>query len=257
MALDPEDPLIPLPWQMENIKKYRASKELANKAEAMRIEKLRYDLEKAQEESMAGRVQRGEQIAMIEERARQRAEGVPIGRDVARQVTALGGMSLLEGTKAQSDIELQNAMEQGRLGAIRQFGVERGIVPSAKVDVGGITQTVPYGMAPQIAVDTQVNFYNAARNKYREVYRNQGYNDIESEKMANEKAASVVEKNSNSGKINLLLPDGSTLSVELGKAMEMAKDPSTPPAIKQQLTSVFGQPQQSTASSWVTKSLGR
>ena len=245
------------PFTLYESDAYKAAKEIEAQAKLARLEKAKLDIEKAKEESLTGRVQRGEQFAMIEEKARQASEGVPIGQEVARQVTAPRGLSLLEGTKAQSDIELQQAMEQGRLGAIRQYGVERGILPSAKVDVGGITQTVPAGMAPQAAVDTQVNFFNAARNKYREVYRSQGYSDVDADRMANEKAANVIEKNSNSGKINLLLPDGSTLSVGLDKAMTMAKDPSTPPAIKRQLTDVLGHPQQSTASSWVTKSLGR
>ncbi|NBW20936.1 MAG: hypothetical protein EBR82_74545 [Caulobacteraceae bacterium] len=257
MALDPQDPLIPLPWQMGNIRAYRAQRALETEKAKIDYQKALMDIQDRMRETPEGRITEAEELARRSEQVRQQREGIPMGK-VASEAALRGGMNLLEASKAQGEYDVNQ-----RVLATRQAAIEnilaggKGLIPTANVDVGGITQTVPSGMAPQIAVDTQVNFYNAARNKYREVYRNQGYNDIESEKMANEKAASVVEKNSNSGKINLLLSDGSTLSVELGKAMEMAKDPSTPPAIKQQLTSVFGQPQQSTASSWVTKSLGR
>lgn len=50
MALDPNDPLIPLPWQMDSIRAYRASKALAAEEDALKMQKLRLEVEKMQEE---------------------------------------------------------------------------------------------------------------------------------------------------------------------------------------------------------------
>ena len=195
------------PFTLYESDAYKAAKEIEAQAKLARLEKAKLDIEKAKEESLTGRVQRGEQFAMIEEKARQASEGVPIGQEVARQVTAPRGLSLLEGTKAQSDIELQQAMEQGRLGAIRQYGVERGIVPSAKVDVGGITQTVPSGMAATSRADLQSRAYAASWPKLSELYQDQGYSKEDADRLAKENASGELIKGSNSGKISLTLGD--------------------------------------------------
>jgi len=50
LGLDPQDPLIPLPWQMDSIRAYRASKVLAAEENALKMQKLRFDVEKMQED---------------------------------------------------------------------------------------------------------------------------------------------------------------------------------------------------------------
>jgi hypothetical protein len=236
------------------------NRQLQAAVEAARIDKLRFDIEKAREETMAGRAELGERIAMINERDRQAKEGVAIGSDVAKRVlspSAKGGIGLLEGTKMQSEMELQNRMEQGRLGAIQQYGVEKGIIPSAKVDVGGITQTVPAMQAPQIQADTQTEIYNASVPRLKGIFLSQGYSEQEATKLASDAATKEIIKNSNSGKISMLLQDGSIVSLDLQKAMQMAKDPSTPPSIKSQIIKALGETETPSASTWVNTRLGR
>jgi hypothetical protein len=50
LGLDPQDPLIPLPWQMDSIRAYRASKALAAEEDALKMQKLRFEVEKMQED---------------------------------------------------------------------------------------------------------------------------------------------------------------------------------------------------------------
>ena len=51
-GLDPQDPLIPMPWQMDSIRAYRASKALAAEEGALKMQKLRFEVEKMQEEKV-------------------------------------------------------------------------------------------------------------------------------------------------------------------------------------------------------------
>ena len=51
MALDPNDPLIPMPWQMEGIRAYRASKAAKAEEDSLRMQQLRLSVEKANEEA--------------------------------------------------------------------------------------------------------------------------------------------------------------------------------------------------------------
>jgi hypothetical protein len=54
-GLDPQDPLIPMPWQMDSIRAYRANNaaQAAAKAEedSLKMEKLRKDVEKGRQEA--------------------------------------------------------------------------------------------------------------------------------------------------------------------------------------------------------------
>ena len=51
MALDPNDPLIPMPWQMDSIRAYRASKAMQAEEDALKMQKLRLEIQKMDEES--------------------------------------------------------------------------------------------------------------------------------------------------------------------------------------------------------------
>ena len=53
------------------------------------------------------------------------------------------------------------------------------------------------------------------------------------------------------------MPDQSVLSFDIQKAMQMAKDPSTPPAIRSRLIETLGEAEAPRASTWVNKSIGR
>jgi hypothetical protein len=258
MALDPEDPLIPLPWQMGNIRAYRAQRAVEAERDRIKMEKEMLDLEEKRRETPAGRVAQAEALGNMLERSRQRREGIEISPEVGAMTTAEGGPSLLEASSLQGDILARRKAEEMRLAAMENILTGgQGVVPTAKLDVGGITQTVPAMRAPTAQADLQAQVYNATWPKFSQIYESQGFAPQDAERMGKDAAAKELVKNANSGKINLLLQDGSTLSVDFSRAMQMAKDPTTSPAIRNQLISVLGETEAPKAPNWVKTRLGR
>jgi hypothetical protein len=257
MALDPEDPLIPLPWQMENIRAYRAQRGVEAEMDRMRSEKLRLDLEEARAKTLPGRVGEAEQLAMIEERTRQRREGTPIGGEVGRMATSAGGPSLLEATRMQQDLEVQRRAEQARLGAIEQYGIERGLTPTAKIDMGGMSATVPFTAGGERMADSYSQIYRSMVPRLAETYQAEGFSRDEAIRMASDQVRKELVKASSSGKVVLMGTGGGTISYSNEQAMKMWKDPSTPSALKAQLDEFFGPSETPKASNWVNTRLGR
>ena len=236
-------------------------RQLQAAAESARLEKVRADVQKSQEETFAGRVALGERLAMIQERDRQKKSGVQIGQEVSPMVLESkekGGIGLLEGTKLQSEIDLQNRMEQGRLGAMLQYGIEKGILPTAKVDVGGVTQTVPAERAAQTSADILKQAFSVSVPIITEGYIARGVDPETAKKLAMENAMSSLMKAQSSGKITILSSDGTTTKTYTDAEARMAlKDPDVPESIKQQLRAFIGPEKKTTAPSWINKSLGR
>lgn len=258
MALDPNDPLIPLPWQMGNIRAYRAQRALETELERAKLEKEMLELEEKRRETPVGRVGQAEMLGTLLERSRQQREGVQIGPEIGAAAVAAGGPSLLEASQMQGDLLVRERARQMREAAMENMlAGGQGIVPTAKVDVGGITQTVPAMQAPETQADMQSRVYNATWPKFTRIYESQGFSPQDAERMGKDAATKELVKNANSGKINLLLQDGSTLSVDFSRAMQMAKDPTTSPAIRNQLISVLGETEAPKAPNWIKTRLGR
>lgn len=258
MALDPNDPLIPLPWQMGNIRAYRAQRALETERERAKLEKEMLELEEKRRETPEGRVGQAEMLGTLLERSRQQREGVQIGPKIGAAAVSAGGPSLLEASQMQGDLLVRERARQMREAAMENMlAGGQGIVPTAKVDVGGITQTVPAMQAPETQADMQSRVYNATWPKFTRIYESQGFSPQDAERMGKDAATKELVKNANSGKINLLLQDGSTLSVDFSRAMQMAKDPTTSPAIRNQLISVLGETEAPKAPNWIKTRLGR
>lgn len=238
------------------------NRQLQAAAEAARLEKVRADVQKSQEETFAGRVALGERLAMIQERDRQAREGVAIGADVAERVLApssKGGIGLLEGTKMQSEMELQNRMERGRLGAIQQYGIEKGILPTAKVDVGGITATVPFQSAGEKMSQAYRQQYQGMVPVVAEKYMAEGYDRDSAIRKASEDVGNTLIKKNFNGDIPIYAIDGQTVMQFLPQkeAIKMFQDPKTPKFIANQLEQYFGPKGQSAAQDWVKSRIGR
>jgi len=256
MALDPEDPLIPLPWQMKNIRAYRAQRALEAEKANIDYQKAMMDYREKLRETPEGRITEAEELARRAEQVKQQREGIPMG-EVASEAALRGGMNLLEASKAQGEYDVNQKVLATRQAAIENIlAGGRGLIPTASVDVGGITQTVPAGMAPTAMADIQAQAYNASWPKISAVLQDQGYAKEDADRQAKQTAASQIMKNSNSGKIDIPLGD-TVISVPMDKAMQMYKDPSTPKAIRKQLELVFGAPEVPAASSWINTRLGR
>ena len=95
MALDPEDPLIPLPWQMGNIRAYRAQRALETEKAKIDYQKALMDIQEKMRETPEGRITEAEELAKRSERTKQQLQGIPM-EDVAREAALGKGMSLLE-----------------------------------------------------------------------------------------------------------------------------------------------------------------
>lgn len=234
-----------------------AKREIDFERAQLDLQRTRQELSRAEGETLSGRAGQADIAASVLEQARQKRMGVEIGEEIGREVTKAGGLNLLEATQKQAGINLDLAREQARLGAIEQYGIEKGLTPTAKIDIGGITQTVPAMQAPEAQADMQSRVYNATWPKFTRIYESQGFSPQDAERMGKDAAAKEIIKNANSGKINLLLRDGSTLSVDFSRAMQMAKDPTTSPAIRSQLISVLGEAETPKASTWINTRLGR
>lgn len=237
------------------------NRQLQAAAEAERLKKAKLDVEKAQEESLAGRAALGETLAMIQERNKQAEQGVEIGPDVSRQVlapTTKGGIGLLEGTRMQSEIDLRKRMEQGRLGAIQQYGIEKGILPTAKIDVGGVSATVPFESAGGRMSDAYGQVYKNMVPRVAQTFIDQGYAPEDANRMAIESVSNQLQKASTTGKVVISSANGlSTISYSNEQAMRMWKDPKTPKVIKAQLDGFFGPSEAPKASDWVKSQTGR
>jgi hypothetical protein len=225
------------------------------------LEKLQLDVaEKRRQQEMAspsGRVAAAAEAAAALEQDKQMAEGIQIGPELAKRSIEAGGPSLLQATKMQGEMDVESKVRQAKRDALTSFLMgEQSLVPTAKVDVGGITQTVPAGIAPTAMADIQAQAYNASWPKISAVLQDQGYAKEDADRQAKQTAASQIMKNSNSGKIDIPLGD-TVISVPMDKAMQMYKDPSTPKAIRKQLELVFGAPEVPAASSWINTRLGR
>lgn len=236
-------------------------RQLQAAAEAARLEKVRADVQKSQEETFAGRVALGERLAMIQERDRQKKSGVQIGQEVSPMVLESkekGGIGLLEGTKLQSEIDLQNRMEQGRLGAMLQYGIEKGIVPTAKVDVGGVTQTVPASAAARTSAEILKQVFNVRVPVATEGYIARGYDPETARKLAMENTMEKLMNDEGKGKVTILSADGTTTKTYTDSEARLAlKDPDVPENIKEQIRAFIGPVKQSTAPSWIKTRLGR
>ena len=69
-------------------------------------------------------------------------------------------------------MDVESKVRQAKRDALTSFLMgEQSLVPTAKVDVGGITQTVPAGVAPTAMADIQSQAYNEAGQKFQRLCR--------------------------------------------------------------------------------------
>lgn len=258
MALDPEDPLIPLPWQMKNIRAYRAQRALEAEKANIDYQKAMMDYREKLRETPEGRITEAEELARRAEQVKQQREGIPMG-EVAREAALRGGMNLLEASKAQGEYDVNQ-----RVLATRQAAIEnilaggKGLIPTASVNVGGITQTVPASMAALTSAQIQENVYNATWPRVAAGYVSRGYDRQTAESLAKKETMQNAFQTEKNGKITILSVDGyTTKTYSDAEAKATLQDPDTPEKIKEQLRVFLGPEKKSTASSWINTRLGR
>lgn len=263
MALDPNDPLIPMPWQMDSIRAYRASKAMKAEEDALKLEELRQRVAKGKEEeemsTPIGRAGRAADIAAFLEQEKQKESGIPIGEEMGARMTAKGGPSILEATKMQGQLDVEARARQAKRDAMMNFAAgEKSLLPTANVDVGGVKQTVLAGQAGKTSADIYGQIYRNQVPQVAATYEAEGFDRDTAIRMASQDVRKELVKASTGGKVVLTGADGlSTISYSNEQAEKMWRDPRTPKAIKDQLNNFFGQSEEPKAQSWIKSRLGR
>jgi len=257
MALDPNDPLIPLPWQMEGIREYRKQRALEAEKDRLAYQKAAIELENKMLETPEGRIAQAEELTKRAEETRQQREGVKFG-DVARQVAMDEGKSLLAAGMAQRDYDINQRVLAARQGAIENILTgEKGLIPTAKVDVGGMTATVPFSSGGE-----------AMASSYRQIYRNmvpelaatfeaEGQSRDMAIKMASADVRSKLTGAATGGKIPLIAANGNPIFLSVSQAAQLLYSDTTPQFIKNQIAEALEGKEQPAAANWIKTRLGR
>lgn len=254
------------PFTLYESEAYKRGKELEGTKKALEVEeklleirKREADLEKSYMESPEGRIAQAEKFGMIQERSRQQEEGIQIGPQIAKATLAAGGPSLLEATQMQGDLLVRQRAEQNRLAAMENILTGgQGIIPTAKVDVAGITQTVPASAAARTSAEILKQVFNVRVPVATEGYIARGYDPETARKLAMENTMEKLMNDEGKGKVTILSADGTTTKTYSDSEARLAlKDPDVPENIKEQIRAFIGPVKQSTAPSWINTRLGR
>ena len=263
MALDPNDPLIPMPWQMDSIRAYRASKAMQAEEDALKMEERRQRVAKGKEEETMstpiGRAGRAADIAAFLEQEKQKEYGIPIGEEMGARMVAKGGPGILEATKMQGELDVEARIRDARQRSMENYlAGEKSLMPTATVDLGGVKRTVLSEQAGRTSADIYGQIYRNQVPQVASTYEAEGYDRDSAIRMASQDVRKELVKASTGGKVVLTGADGlSTISYSNEQAERMWRDPKTPKAIKVQLNNFFGESEEPTASSYIKSRLGR
>ena len=242
---------------------YKQAKAMQAEENALKLQKLRMDIAKGQEESdmstAIGRASKAGDIAAFLEQEKQKDVGIPIGEQMASKMVAQGGPSILEATKMQGELDVEARVRQARRDAAMNFAAgEKSLLPTASVDVGGVKQTVLAPEAGKTTADINQQIFQAQVPQLAKAYMAQGYDSDTAVKMAGSDVTKNLFKAQSSGKVILTSNDGmSTISYTNEQAQRMWRDPSTPKFIKTQLNNFFGESEEPAAANWIKTRLGR
>lgn len=266
LGLDPQDPLIPLPWQMDSIRAYRAGNAAKAEENALKMEKLRQDVEKGRqeaektiEETPVGKAKKAADITAFLEQQKQQEYGIPIGEEMGARMTAPGGPSILEASKMQGELDIESKMRQARIDSAKNSLIGgKSLMQTADVSMGGVKQTVLASEAGRTSADILKQIFTNDTPLIAQGYMARGYERDTAIKMAAEDVQNMLVKERSSGKVTLMSADGFTSrAIPDKEAMIMWRDPKTPKAIREQLNSIYGQSEEPQAASWIKTRLGR
>jgi len=263
MALDPNDPLIPMPWQMDSIRAYRASRAMQAEEDALKMEELRQRVARGREEETmstpVGRAGRAADVAAFLEQEKQKESGIPIGEEMGARMIAKGGPSILEATKMQGQLDVEARARQARVDAAKNYlAGEKSLLPTADINLGGVKRTVLAQEAGRTSADIYKQVFTNQTPQLAEGYIARGYDRDTAIKMAAADVQEMLVKERSSGKVTLMSADGLTSrAISDKEAMMMWRDPKTPKVIREQLNQIYGQSEEPQAASWIKTRLGR
>jgi hypothetical protein len=263
MALDPNDPLIPMPWQMDSIRAYRASKAMQAEEDALKMEERRQRVAKGKEEETMstpiGRAGRAADIAAFLEQEKQKEVGIPIGEEMGARMVAKGGPGILEATKMQGELDVEARIRDAKQRSMENYlAGEKSLMPTATVDLGGVKRTVLSEQAGRTSADIYGQIYRNQVPQVASTYEAEGYDRDSAIRMASQDVRKELVKASTGGRVVLRgANDFSTISYSNEQAERMWRDPKTPKVLKDQLNNFFGESEEPTASSYIKSRLGR
>ena len=257
LGLDPEDPLIPMPWQMDSIRAYRASRAMQAEEDALKMDRLRQEVTKGYDETPKGKAGKAADLTAFLEQEKQKEYGIPIGEQMGARMTAQGGPSILEATKMQGELDVESKMRQARVASIENsLAGGKSLLPTADVGMGGVKQTVLASEAGKTGANIYGQIYQSQVPRLTDIYIAEGYDRDTAVRMASADIRKELVKASTGGKVILAVGDG-TISYSNEEAERKWRDPQTPKVIKTQLNSIFGQQEEPQAASWIKTRLGR
>jgi len=146
---------------------YKQAKAMKAEEDALKLQKLRMDIAKGQEEAdmstAIGRASKAGDIAAFLEQEKQKDVGIPIGEEMGSRMVERGGPSILEATKMQGQLDVEAKMRQAKVEAAKNIlAGEKSLLPTADINIGGVNRTV---LDPEAGM--------AGADIYTQIYRNQ------------------------------------------------------------------------------------
>lgn len=262
MALDPNDPLIPMPWQMDSIRAYRASKAMQAEEDALKMEELRQRVAKGKEEETMstpiGRAGRAADVAAFLEQEKQKDVGIPIGEEMSARMTSKGGPSILEATKMQGQLDVEARARQARVDAAKNYlAGEKSLLPTADINLGGVKRTVLAEEVGTAGADVYSRIYRTQVPQVAATYEAEGQSRDNAIKMASADVRSKLTGAVSSGKIPLIAANGNPLFITVPQAIQLLDSDITPQFMKNQLKDALEGKIEPQATSWIKSRLGR
>jgi len=258
LGLDPQDPLIPMPWQMDSIRAYRASKAMQAEEDALRMQKLRQEVEKGYEETPRGKASRAADLAAFLEQEKQKESGIPIGEEMGTRMTSKGGPSILEATKMQGELDVESKMRQARVASIENsLAGGKSLLPTADINIGGVQRTVLAPQAGAAGADIYSQIYRTQVPQLAATYEAEGQPRDTAIKMASADVRSKLTGAAAGGKIPLIAANGNPIFVTVPQAAQLLSSDMTPQFMKNQIEEALGGKEQPAAANWIKTRLGR
>ena len=262
MALDPNDPLIPMPWQMDSIRAYRASKAMQAEEDALKMEELRQRVAKGKEEETMstpiGRAGRAADIAAFLEQEKQKEVGIPIGEEMGARMVAKGGPGILEATKMQGELDVEARVRNARQRSMENYlAGEKSLLPTANINLGGVSRTVLAQEVGTAGSDIYSQIYRTQVPQLAATYEAEGQPRDTAIKMASADVRSKLTGAASSGKIPLIAANGNPIFVTVPQAAQLLDSDITPQFMKNQLREALGGKEEPQAASWIKSRLGR
>ena len=228
----------------------------------LELQKLQLDLAKSREESdmstAIGRASKAGDIAAFLEQEKQKEVGIPIGEEMGARMVAKGGPGILETTKMQGELDVEARVRQARRDAAMNFAAgEKSLLPTANINLGGVSRTV---LAPEVGMagaDIYSQIYRTQVPQLAATYEAEGQPRDTAIKMASADVRSKLTGAASSGKIPLIAANGNPIFVTVPQAAQLLDSDITPQFMKNQLREALGGKEEPQAASWIKSRLGR